>query len=136
MVAIAIIATLALMAIPNILRSRMNVNGSVAITSLRAMVNGAQAFYAYAVPHTYPSELTDLVAPTSIPPYIDSALASGSKRGYDFTYQFVDSENFTIIADPINFGITGGRHFFVDRTNVIRVTSDDRVATSSDPAVD
>lgn len=136
MFTIAIIATLALLAIPNILRSRMNVNTLSAIPSLRMIVNGSQAFYAYTYPHTYPLELTDLVSPVSIPPYIDSVLAGGRKRGYDFTYQFIDSENFTIVADPINFGTTGGRHFFVDRTGVIRVTSEDRVATSSDPAVD
>lgn len=136
MFAITIVAVLTLIAIPNILRSRMNVNELNAIPSLRTMVNASQAFYAYTVPHTYPAELTDLIAPVSVPPYIDSVLAGGSKRGYDFTYQRIDSENFTIIADPINFGVTGGRHFFVDKSGVIRAIDEDREATSSDPVVD
>lgn len=136
MIVIAIISTLVVLAIPSMLRSRMNANELSAISSLKTMNNGCQAFYANTIPHTYPSQLTDLISPNSNPPYIDSVLASGRKQGYDFTYQFVDSENFTINADPITFGRTGGRHFFIDETGVIRATSEDRVATSSDPAVE
>ena len=136
MIVIAIISILATLGIPSILRSRMNANELNAISSLRTMNNGCQAFYANVAPHTYPSLLTDLIAPTSNPPYIDSVLAGGRKQGYDFTYSLIDSDSFIIVADPIVFGRTGARHFFVDETGVIRATSEDRVATSSDPAVE
>jgi prepilin-type N-terminal cleavage/methylation domain-containing protein len=136
MIVRAIISILATLAIPTMLRSRMNANELNAISSLRTISNGCQAFYSNTFPHSYPSELTDLISPTSKPPYIDSVLASGRKQGYDFSYSLIDSESFTLVADPITFGRTGGRHFFVDETGVIRATSEDRVATSSDPAVE
>ena len=50
-------------------------------------------------------------------------LASGTKQGYTFTYALVDSESFTLNADPTVTGKTGTRHFFSNETSVIRGNS-------------
>jgi hypothetical protein len=41
----------------------------------------------------------------------------------------------TLTARPAVFGKTGRRSFFVDQTRVIRFTSENRLATASDPEI-
>lgn len=120
MIVIAIIATLAALAIPNMLRSRINANEMAAIASMRTIVTGAQNYYANKNPHTYPTVLTDLISPVSDPPYIDSVLATGSRQGYNFVYTFVDTERFTLRGGPSTPGRTGNRYFYADELGVIR----------------
>lgn len=124
MVVVVIITTLATLAISSILRARQNANEMGAIASCRSIVAACQNFYASNLPHTYPANLWDLGTPNSVPPYIDNVLASGAKQGYNFTYNFVDAESFTLNADPTAPGKTGTRHFYVDETNVIRANPD------------
>jgi len=134
MIVVAIIMTLATLAISSVLRSRHNANEVAAIASCRTIGTAAQSFYANNFPHAYPSGLSDLVSPISVPPYIDSVLASGTKQGYNFTYNSVTSESFTLNSDPVVSGRTGSRHFFVDETNVIKANSAAQ-AGSNDPVV-
>ena len=135
MIVVAIVATLAALAVSSMLRSRMNANEVAAITGCRTITAGSQNFYASSNPHTYPSVLTDLILPTSNPAYIDSVLASGTRQGYTYTYNLVDAEHFTLTSVPTSVGTTGNRRFFVDQTGVIRanLTAD---ATATDPPVE
>lgn len=119
MIVVAIVSTLAVLAISSMLRSRMNANEMGAIASLRTISNGAQNFYAQASPHTYPSALSDLVAPVSDPPYIDSVLASGTRQGYTLVYTRTDADHYTCRGNPVTPGRTGNRYFFVDETGRI-----------------
>lgn len=123
MIVVAIVMTLATLAMSNILRARHNANEMAAVVSCRTVVTAAQNFYANVYPHTYPASLSDLIPPTSDPPYIDSVLASGMKQGYRFTYTFVDSESFTLKADPVSPGKTGTRHFFSNEASIIRANT-------------
>jgi len=116
MIVIAIISTLAVLAISSMLRSRMNANEMAAIASLRTISNGAQNFYAQASPHTYPAALSELGTPTSIPPYVDSLLAGGARQGYTFVYARTDADHYTCRANPNTPGRTGNRYFYVDET--------------------
>lgn len=135
MIVVAIIAALAVLAVPSMLRSRMNANETTAIAGSRAVVTGSQNFYAAANPHTYPSTLSALTSPASDPPYIDSVLASGTRQGYTYTYVLVDSEHFTLNTNPVSPGRTGGRYFFADETGVIRANAT-RPASATDPPVE
>jgi hypothetical protein len=63
--------------------------------------------------------------------------------GYIIAYQSMPAEklvdgcrvaaSYTGTAQPVNYGKTGRRSFFVDHTKVIRFTSENRAATSRDP---
>ena len=119
MIVIAIIATLAAMAISSMLRSRVNANEMAAVAGLRTISTGAQNYYAQSSPHAYPAVLSDLGAAGSDPPYVDGVLASGQKQGYTFTYTLVDADSFTCLADPVVVGKTGNRHFYVDEDGKI-----------------
>jgi len=135
MIAVAIVMTLATLAISSVLRARHSANEIAAIASCRTVTGACQSFYANAFPHTYPSSLSDLVSPNSDPPYIDSVLATGTKQGYSFTYALVDTESFTLNAAPTSIGKTGTRRFFADETNIIRANSTG-AAGPTDPVVE
>lgn len=133
MIVIAIIATLAALAIPNMLRSRINANEMAAIASMRVIVTGAQNYYANINPHTYPLALTDLTSPASKPPYIDDVLASGLRQGYNFIYTKTGDESFTLSGSPTTVGRTGNRHFYADETGVIRANNTGPAGPSDTP---
>jgi type II secretory pathway pseudopilin PulG len=135
MVVVAIVTTLATLVISSVLRARHNANEVAAIAAVKTIVTACQNFYANNLPHTYPLGLSDLIAPVSIPPYIDSVLASGAKQGYTFTYEFIDAESFKLNADPSVSGKTGTRHFFSDESGVIKANPKNQ-ASSTDPAVE
>ncbi|MFC1667731.1 type IV pilin protein, partial [Candidatus Omnitrophota bacterium] len=134
MIVIAIVMTLATLAISNVLRTRHNANEVAAVVSCRTVATAAQNFYANAYPHTYPGSLSELVFPISDPSHIDSVLASGTKQGYNFTYVRIDAETFTLNAAPTTPGKTGARHFYTDETSVIRADAASS-ADASDPVV-
>ena len=140
MIVVAIIALLAAIAIPNLLRARLAANESAAIAALKTVASAAHTFRA-ANP-AYPTSLGDLFTDLT-PPYIDSVLASGTKQGYVFNLTPVTStgpdpttgdSGFEVVADPVSEGVTGNRYFFVDTSGVIRWSN--TTATSSSTALD
>ena len=135
MIIVAIVMTLATLAISSVLRARQNANEMAAVASCRVIVSAAQNYYTNAYPHTYPSGLSDLISPASDPPYIDSVLAAGTKQGYNFTYALVNAETFTLNAAPTVIGKTGTRRFYSDETGVIRANAAAQ-AGPGDPAVE
>jgi len=135
MIVLAIVMTLATLVISSVLRARHNANEMASVAACKTIVTACQTFYANTLPHSYPTSLSDLIAPLSDPPYIDSVLASGAKQGYAFTYVFIDTESFVLNADPAVTGKTGTRHFFVNESGIIRANNSGQ-ASSSDPAVE
>ncbi len=57
---------------------------------------------------------------------ISAALATGSRNGYNFTYQTVDrisgvsESSFKLWATPITYGVTGRRSFYIGINGVLR----------------
>lgn len=136
MIVVGIIVILVTFAIPLMLRSRINANEAAALANIRTIYNSCQAYYSNNLPHTYPpNSLSDLTTPASIPAYIDSVLASGTKQGYQYSYQFVNEEQFKLYVNPTYTNRTGVRHFFVDETGVVRQDSENQ-ADENDPAVE
>lgn len=119
MIVVAIIALLAAIAIPNLLRARLNANESTAIAALRTVSTACESFRSAQNPVTYPANLAALSGAT--PPYIDATLGAGTKSGYTFTYAQVSANQFTCVAAPVTANVTGIRSFFVDESGVIRV---------------
>ena len=61
------------------------------------------------------------------------------KNGYEFRYTLIDpgtsdksAGSFQITATPLQFGKSGNRSFFIDRSSLIRFTKDDREANEND----
>ena len=80
MIVAAIIALLAGIAIPNLLRARVSAQESAATASLHTLLAGQIQYRA-----TNPTYGTLAQLGAGNPPYIDTALANGSKQGYTFT---------------------------------------------------
>ncbi|MCX7927120.1 MAG: prepilin-type N-terminal cleavage/methylation domain-containing protein [Candidatus Omnitrophica bacterium] len=114
MIVVAIIALLAAIAIPNLLRARLAANESAAIAALKTIASSAHTYRA-ANP-SYPANLS--VLGSGNPPYIDAILASGTKQGYSFSLSG-DTSGFTAYAFPITPGTTGNRDFMVDTSGVL-----------------
>lgn len=117
MIVVAIIALLAAIAIPNLLRARHNANEAAAVASLRTLSTAEESYRAAQNPLIY-GTMAQLGAAT--PAYIDATLAAGAKQGYNFTMTAGPTANvYTITAVPQVVGQTGTRTFSVDQTGVV-----------------
>jgi len=127
MIVVAIIALLAAIAIPNLLRARHNANEAAAIGALRTISTACESFRAAQTPPTYPANLAGMIAPASVPPYIDAALAGAvaapGRQGYFYVYALVNANQYTCTANPAVAGTTGTRIFFVDESGVVRLNN-------------
>ena len=124
MIVVTILALLAALAIPGLLRARHNANESASIGSMRIMSTALESYRAAQT--SYPSALMDLSNAT--PPYVDSILtgataSASAKQGYYYTYSQVNANQYTLYASPETSGVTGTRVFFVDESGVIRITN-------------
>jgi type IV pilus assembly protein PilA len=128
MIVVAIILLLAAIAIPGILRSRLNANEAGAIASLKT-ISWAATTYRSLNP-CYPANLSDLAS--SVPAYVDSVLGSGAKQGYQFNLSG-DANTYNVTATPVTQNITGVRSFFVDVAGVIRASSNGTADETSAP---
>ncbi|MFA4843173.1 MAG: prepilin-type N-terminal cleavage/methylation domain-containing protein [Candidatus Omnitrophota bacterium] len=118
MIVVAIVIGLITIATPNLLRSRVVANEGAAVGNLRAVNNGAQLYHINR--ETYPASLSAMAEPNSNPPYIDAHLASGRKQSYEFNYSLVDSDHFTVNANPTAMGLLKGKYFYMDESGIIR----------------
>lgn len=126
MIVVAIIALLAAIAIPNLLRARHNANEAASIAAVRTISTACESFRAAQTPTSYPANLAALSAAT--PAYIDAGLAGATaagtaRQGYFYTYALVNANQFTCTASPAVSGTTGTRIFFVDESGVIRLNN-------------
>ncbi len=122
MIVVAIIGLLSAIAIPNLLRARMNANESSAIYSLRSISTACESYRAADDPTSYPPDLNTLAQAN--PPYIDSVLAAGNKSGYLFQFIRTSANQYHATATPQIPNITGVRLFYVDESGVIRAGAD------------
>lgn len=136
MIVVAIIAIIAAIAIPNLLRSRLQSNESAAIANLKTTVGAETAFAA--ANGGYTPDFADLnTAADGGPAYLDIELGAGIVQGYNYaldagtgvavsaTNAFLT--NFACSATPAvaaGTGATGIREFWVDAGGVIRLNAD------------
>ena len=121
MIVVAIIALLAAIAIPNLLRARLNANESAAISALRTVSTACESYRAAQTPPAYPASLAILSGAT--PPYIDATLGGTVKQGYTFNYAPNGANQYTCTAVPVTANVTGSRTFFVDESGVIKLNN-------------
>ncbi|MFC1699953.1 type II secretion system protein [Candidatus Omnitrophota bacterium] len=139
MIVVAIIALLAAIAIPNLLRARLNANESAAMATCQTLSSALQSFLS-ANPNTgFPATLVGL-APAGQPPYVDFTLAVAApvRQGYNFTYTPAAAvggivQQYHVYADPITFATTGIREFYIDEAGVIYATQATSAAEAGNP---
>src|SRR5437016_5117217 len=118
MIVIAIIAIIAAIAIPNLLRSRMTANEGSRIGAMRTLTSAEAQFQSAAVQTMASGQgrygsLAELAAPT--PPFIDNVLSTGTKQGYTFAIALVNTDGaptYSATGSPVLVGGSGNRFFF------------------------
>lgn len=131
MIVVAIIALIAAIAIPNLLRARHNANEGAAIGNMHTVVSAIEQFRSASAPPTYPANWAALAGAN--PPYFDPVLQTGTKQGYTFTYVLVSADQYTLNANPVTPNVTGTRGFFADESGVIRAAAVAPANASSPP---
>jgi len=115
MIVVAIIALLAAIAIPNLLRARLSSNESLAQSTVRAMSTGAETF-GTANQGLYPAAETDLTNAT--PPYLNQAYCDTTLSGYQYTCAF-DVAFYTFTATPSVVGTSGNTTYTINTGGVL-----------------
>lgn len=140
MIVVAIIAIIAAIAIPSLMRARIAANETSAVEGLRIISEAQIVFHVQAMrvdPGTGAAlygSLSDLG--TALPPFIDKVLESGTKSGYTYDIAVIDDPPaYEATAEPASFPRSGVRHFFVNDEGVIRFTNDGSSATAASPPI-
>ena len=129
MIVVAIIAIIAAIAIPNLLRARLASNESSAIGALRTISSAESTFQSSAgtdADTDGTGEFASLVMMSNAtPPYVDEVLGQGVKSGYLFTVTTIGVANSDEImweaqANPVSYNQSGNRTFYIDESGVLR----------------
>ena len=116
MIVVAIIALLAAIAIPNLLRAKLNSNQALAQSTVRALSTAAES-YATANGGNYPTDITDLTSAT--PPYINTAYCASTVSGYDYTCPTMTTTAYSFVATPTTPGTTGNTTYTISTGGVL-----------------
>jgi type IV pilus assembly protein PilA len=103
MIVVAIIALLAAIAIPNLLRAKMSSNDAVAKATLKA-ISTATETYNTANMGNYPLDIASLTA--AHPPYLNSPYCNQTVSGFAYNCTF-NIGDYTIVATPTTIGKSG-----------------------------
>jgi len=151
MIVVAIIALLAAIAIPNVLRGRTTANESASIGNLRALVSSLEMYRSVNGEYVESGPAWDTRMfgacpggagapdPDFGPPsFCVGDLTAAPVQGYNYTYTQPGTQQYDILAVPTNLGRTGTRSFLADESGVIRhcVGTGTVVQLSNAPTVD
>src|SRR5258708_36204844 len=113
--------------IPNFLAARTRPQEMAALQTIRS-ISTAQSQY-HSKFGRYAGSLSELVGPSS-EYLLPEDLAAGTKGGDTFSLHST-ATGYTLNANPVKYGSTGGKTFFDDETGVIRVHSGREPATAA-----
>lgn len=134
LIVIAVISLMLTIALPALLRSRVNANESAAKANLKTFAGAMESYRSAQPTPAYPTDIGDLTSAT--PPYLDTTWGSGTtvtKSGYDLTYVRTDSTIFALIAEPTDVGTTGNNSFCVDETALVWTSATSSGAFTASP---
>ncbi len=115
MIVVAIIALLAAIAIPNLLRAKISANDALAKATLRA-VSTATESYATANSGNYPGNETSLTGAS--PAYLNKSYCGQTISGYVFACTFT-SPTYSITATPVTVGTSGTTTYTISTGGVL-----------------
>ncbi len=116
MIVVAIIALLAAIAIPNLLRARISANDALAQSTLRALSTATET-YGTGNDGNYPLDMTSLTGAT--PSYMTTDYCGQTVAGYVFACTMSVTQ-YTYAATPINVGASGTTTFTVITGGVLK----------------
>ncbi len=114
MVVVGIIAILAAIALPNLLKSKISANDASAKATLKSVANALETYYASN--NSYPPDPTSLTG--AAPPYLNKNYFTGNYNGFSFTFSTTDS-TYTVTATPVAVGQTGSTTFTISTGGVL-----------------
>ena len=120
MIVVAIIALLAAIAIPNLLRARITANESAAMATLRT-ISTALETYAAANNGLYTpagGSADDAYMRSSTPPYLNKAYCGQTESGYDYACTLTTG-GYTLTANATNCGTSGTKDFTMTTGGVL-----------------
>lgn len=117
MIVVAIIGLLAAIAIPNLLRARMNANEGAMKEDLRAFSSASESYRAAQTTPAYAATIAALTG--AVPPYIDVSWGTNPKHGYNLTYSNATS-TFGMLAAPASAN-DATNTYCTDQTGVVYV---------------
>ena len=135
MIVVAIIALLAAIAIPNVLRGRTTANESSSIGNLRALVSSLEMYRSVnnSYPDAWQADMYTTPNPDFGPPSFNNTMAggltaaTGMVQGYRYTYAAGAGVAcvepactvYDILAIPQTLNTTGTRSFYADESGLI-----------------
>ena len=140
MIVVAIIALLAAIAIPNVLRGRTTANESAAIGNMRALLSSLEMYRSVyqAYPTAFKNDMYTLPEPDFGPPSFNKALGGttgvDTVQGYTYTYAnticggAASPDAYCLTAVPSSTS-TGSRQFLVNEQGLIHHCSVSGTAT-------
>ncbi len=115
MIVVAIIALLAAIAIPNLLRAKISANDALAKGTLRSLSTSCETF-ATTQSGNYPLNISSLTGAT--PPFINKDYCGQSVSGFDYTCTF-SAGGYTFVATPVTVGTSGTTTFTITTGGVL-----------------
>ena len=117
MIVVAIIGLLAAIAIPNLLRARVNANDQGVRGDLRTFSSAMESFRSALNPPAYANGIAALTSP--VPPYLDSTWTGATRRGHTVVFS-VAADNSTYALEGQSITSQSAVNYCVDQTGVIR----------------
>jgi len=115
MIVVAIIALLAAIAIPNLLRAKISANDALSKSTLRSLSTASETF-ATANTGNYPGAIASLTNAT--PPYINTPYCATTISGFAYTCNF-NAGYYTFTASPVTVGTSGTTVFTITTGGVL-----------------
>ena len=143
LIVVAIILIIAAIAIPSLMRSKIQANEAAAVETLRTL-DSSVVMYSTSY-GGFPRTLAEMgpssggATTSAAADLIDSVLSTGVKSGYKFAYAVVSSDplgnviSYSITATPLQAGVTGQRSFYTDQSGTIRSTANGTADATSTP---
>ncbi len=116
MIVVAIIALLAAIAIPNLLRAKISANDALAQSTLRTLSTASET-YTTANNGNYPTSESALT--TATPPYLNENYCSTTVSGFAFTCNW-NVGAYTFYAVPTAYGTSGTTSFTMSTGGILQ----------------
>jgi len=115
MIVVAIIALLAAIAIPNLLRAKISSNDALSKSTLRTLSTSSETF-STTTNGNYPGNMTSLVGAT--PPYINTDYCGTTVAGYVYACTMA-AGSYTFAATPTTVGTSGTTTYTITTGGVV-----------------
>lgn len=120
MIIVAIIALLAAIAVPGILRARVNATAGAVKINLRATASALENYVSSE--GNYPSDVATLL--TSDPPYLEVNFFDGqAHEGYNYVVDTLTGEEYVLNATPVACNVSG-KYNYVMSSGMVLAESD------------